>query len=154
MKKTLTLSLVIILVDQIIKLIITNTISIYQNIDIIKNLLSLTYVQNKGAAFSILNGNTIFLILISIFALVFIYIYLIKGKSLNKVEIILYSLLIGGILGNLIDRIFRGFVIDYISVNIFGYKFPIFNFADICIVISVIVLVIFEFIGEKKCNIK
>ena len=79
----------------------------------------------------------------------FIYYYFIKSTDIKKFEFINYSILIGGIFGNLFDRIKYGKVIDYLDFNIFGYNFPIFNFADICIVISVILLLIYN-IKEGK----
>lgn len=150
MKKISFLSLIIVLIDQIIKILISNNLELYNSIEIIKNFFNITYVKNIGAAFSILNGNVVFLILVSILALIAIYFLLLKNKKFNKIQTILYSLLLGGIIGNLIDRIFRGYVIDYLDFTIFNYKFPVFNFADICIVISVIILLLISIKEEKN----
>ena len=106
-------------------------------------------MQNTGAAFSILSSNTLLLILISVLALNLIYFFLIRGKQLNNFEEIIYGILIGGIIGNLIDRVVHGSVIDYLDFNLFGYNFPVFNFADICIVISIILIIISICKGEK-----
>ena len=129
-------------IDQIIKLIITYFMSLNSSIIIIKNFFSITYVMNNGAAWSILSGHSWFLILMAILALNLIYIFFIKDKVLNKFEIIVYGLLIGGVLGNLIDRIIYGKVVDYLDFTIFNYNFPIFNFADIFICVSVFLLII------------
>lgn len=153
MKKIIAFSFLAALIDQLIKLIIINNVSLYSNIKVIENFFYITYVKNTGAAFSILTGNVIVLVLITLIALVIIYKYLIKGKSINKLMILTYSLLIGGIIGNLIDRIFRGFVIDYLDFYIFKYNFPVFNFADICIVVSAILLILFGF-KEKNDGIQ
>lgn len=150
MKKITIISLFILLVDQIIKYIVINNMSLYKSIEIIPNFFNITYVENIGAAFSILSGNVLFLILISLLAIILIYIFLIKNKKLNKLQIIMYSLLIGGIIGNLVDRIFRGFVVDYLDFSIFGYNFPIFNFADVCIVLSAIALLFINIKEEKN----
>lgn len=150
MKKISFLSLIIVLVDQIIKILISNNLELYNSIEIIENFFNITYVKNIGAAFSILNGNVVFLILVSILALIAIYFLLLKNKKFNKIQTILYSLLLGGIIGNLIDRIFRGYVIDYLDFTIFNYKFPVFNFADICIVISAIILLLISIKEEKN----
>ena len=64
----------------------------------------------------------------------------IVNKNVELLDTLTYSLLLGGVAGNLIDRIIHGDVIDYIGLKIFGYNFPIFNFADICIVLSVILI--------------
>ena len=74
---------------------------------------------------------------------------------MNKFEFINYSILLGGIIGNLLDRIKYGKVIDYLDFKIFNYDFPVFNFADMCIVISIILLVIYSFKdGIKNANNK
>ena len=142
MKKIIPFSLLIFIFDQIIKLFIGYSITLNSSIIVIKDFFSISNVHNYGAAFSILTGNRLLLILISFFALSFLYYYLLRGKTFRIVEMFIYSLLIGGILGNLFDRIFYGYVVDYLDFNILGYNFPVFNLADICIVISVILMFI------------
>ena len=149
MKRIISYSFIFVLIDQIIKVVVSN---MKNNIVIIKNFFSLTYVENTGAAFSILESKRIFLIIIAIGALYLIYKFLIKDKKLTTPETLIYSLLIGGIVGNLIDRIIYGYVIDYLEFILFNHYMPIFNFADICIVIGTI-LFLFETIKEdKKCK--
>lgn len=150
-KKLTIYTIILILIDQIIKIVVNSSLKLYESITIIKNIFNITYVQNKGAAWSILAGNRFLLISIAIIALFLIFIFFIKDNKLSKLEIIFYSLLISGIVGNLIDRIIYGYVIDYLDFNIFGYGFPIFNFADICIVVSVI-LIIIKSIKEEVCK--
>ena len=84
---------------------------------------------------------TIFLIIVGILGILVINNILIK-ETLNKFKIVSYSFLIGGILGNLFDRIYNGYVIDFLDFRLFGYNFPIFNFADIFIVIGAFLLII------------
>lgn len=141
MKKIITISSFLVIIDQIIKIVVTKNIILNSSIILINNFFSLTYVKNTGAAFSILTDNVLFLILISLASLIGIYFYFIKNKSLSKAEIITLGFLIGGLVGNLIDRIFYGYVIDYLSFILFNYNFPIFNLADICIVLSTIALI-------------
>jgi len=143
LKKVPIISITIFLIDQIIKFIITANLNLYEEIIIIKDFFSLFYVQNFGAGFSILIGQRLFLILISLIALVAIIYYLYRNKDIKKYEKILYPVLIGGILGNLFDRIIFGYVIDYLSFNFFGYEYPVFNFADMAIVISIFGLLFF-----------
>ncbi len=152
MKKILTTSFICILIDQIIKIIITTNLKFTESINVIKNFFRITYLQNNGAAFSILSGNRIFLILITLIALLIIYIFLIKNKNINKIETICYGTLIGGIIGNLIDRVRLGYVIDYLDFNIINYNYPVFNFADICIVVSAILLLIISIKEVKHGN--
>lgn len=150
LQKSLIITLVCVLIDQIIKLIIMGTMGIGSSISVIPDFFSLTYVENNGAAWSIFSGNRIFLISISIIALILVYWYFFKNKNIKTFELIIYSILIGGIMGNLLDRIKVGNVIDYLDFKIFNYNFPVFNFADICIVISVILLLIYSFKGVNK----
>ncbi len=151
-KKLIGLVFIFLLVDQITKGLISFNMNIGQSIDIIDGFFNITYVQNTGAAFSILAGNTIFLILMSFVALNLIYFLFIKDKELKTNEIILYSVLLAGILGNLIDRVMYGYVIDFFDFIIFGYNFAIFNIADCYIVISVMLIIIMGFMEEKNGN--
>ena len=110
-----------------------------------------TYLENRGAAFGILENKKIILMIITLLIIGFVIVYIFKNyKSLVSFEKIIYGLLLGGALGNLIDRIFRGYVIDFISVRLpFNYDFPVFNVADIAVVVSCILLVIFSLKGQK-----
>ena len=150
MKQIIKYSFILILIDQIIKILVSNMI---ESIIIIKNFLNLTYVENTGAAFSILENNTIFLIIITFISLFLIYIFLLKNKKFNKLEIVTYSLLIGGIIGNLIDRIIHGYVIDYLEFIILNRHMPIFNFADICIVIGTFLFLFITIKEEQNARI-
>ncbi len=156
MKKFIIIGIICLVIDQLLKLLVLNNLILNISNEIIPSFFSLTYVQNEGAAFSILSGNRIFLILITLFALIFIYLFLIKKDIDKGINSTIYGVLYGGIVGNLIDRVLRGYVIDYLDFNIFGYNFPIFNFADICIVISIILVIILSIFrgkdNENNCN--
>jgi len=141
-------SLVFLIIDQIIKFYLSSKMILNQSTILIKNFLNINYVRNTGAAFSLFRDRTWLLIIIGIIAVISLMIYINKLGDLNDYDMFSYSLLLGGILGNLIDRIIHGYVIDYISLNIFGYHFPIFNFADMCIVISVILIFISGIKGD------
>lgn len=143
-KKMIILTIVFIFIDQISKGLINIFMNLNDSINIINNFFSLTYVHNYGAAFSMLSGARLLFIIITIIALNVIYLFFIKDKSLNKFEIITYSMLLSGIIGNLIDRVMFGYVVDFLDFIIFGYDFAIFNIADSFIVISVILLIIQE----------
>ena len=144
-KKLLLFSIIFLLIDQISKGLINLYMNVNESIKLF-NLLSLTYVHNTGAAFSMLEGARWLFIILGIIALNVIFIFFIKDKKLNNFEIITYSLLLSGIMGNLIDRLLYGYVIDFIDVNILN--FAIFNFADSFMVIGVILLMI----GMIKCK--
>lgn len=144
-KKLLLFSVIFLLIDQISKGFVNLYMNVNESIKLF-NLLSLTYVHNTGAAFSMLEGARWLFIILGIIALNVIFIFFIKDKKLNNLEIITYSLLLSGIMGNLIDRLLYGYVIDFIDVNILN--FAIFNFADSFMVIGVILLMI----GMIKCK--
>ncbi len=148
-KKLLIVSSVFILLDQLIKIIVRNSIIVDKEISIIPKFFYLTNVSNTGGAFSILSNNTYFLILIGIIAVGIIY-YFLRDKKISLIEEIAYGLLIGGIIGNLIDRLFRNYVVDFLSFNIFGYNFPIFNIADCYIVISIGLIILKMIMDDRK----
>ena len=142
MKKIITFSSIFLIIDIVIKLIVKYNMKLYESIKIIDKFFYITYVRNTGAAWSILSGKQIFLILFSIIVIVGIIIYLIKKKEYTRLETISYSLVLSGAVGNLIDRILYGYVIDYLNFYIFNYNFPVFNIADTCIVIGIMLLFI------------
>jgi len=152
MKKIGLISIICILIDQISKLIITSNFKLNESIGLIADFFSLTYVRNEGAAWSIFSGNRLFLILIGIVAITLICSFLIKNKTLKKIEVFSYGLLLGGIAGNLIDRIIFGYVIDFLDFLILGYNFPVFNLADTFIVVSVFLIIVDIVRGETHEN--
>lgn len=135
------------IIDQIVKIVLSNKMIVNQTLIIIKDFFSITLVHNTGAAFSILMGSRWLLSLIGIGALIGLIIYIRKLEVIDDINIFVYSLLFGGIVGNLIDRIVYGYVIDYLSFNFGKYYFPIFNFADICIVVAILII-LFRMIKE------
>jgi len=132
----LSLSIFIILIDQFTKFLIFINHEIYINKDFL--LFRLDFVKNYGAAFNIFSGSRIFLSFISIiFSILLIYLIL-KKNNLNTLDLYSYSFILGGTIGNGIDRILKGYVIDFINLNIIN--FPVFNIADISINIGFIFL--------------
>ena len=132
----LSLSIFIILIDQFTKYLIFYNNKLF--IDKYFLLFKLDFVKNYGAAFNIFSGNRIFLSLISIiFSILLIYLIL-RKNTLNKIDLTSYRFILGGTIGNGIDRILKGFVIDFINLNIIN--FPVFNIADISINIGFIFL--------------
>ena len=147
-KKKMTLTIIILtLIDFIIKYLIRTNFKILDTYKVIKDFFYLTYVKNTGAAFSVLENNMLFIILMSIVLLIYLVYYLNKTK-LEKLQKVSLILIISGVIGNLIDRVFFSGVIDYLSFVIFGYYFPIFNLADTYIVIGVFLLIGGEVYGK------
>ena len=150
-KKMLVISSIFVLLDQLIKIIVRNSIIVDREINIILKFFYLTNVNNTGGAFSILSNNTYFLVFIGIIAIGFI-IYFLRNKKISFIEEIAYGVLVGGIIGNLIDRIVFNSVTDYIGLVFGSYYYPVFNLADIGIVVSIIMLIVLEFRSEKNGN--
>ena len=132
----LSLSIIIILIDQFTKYLMFYNKKLFINKDFL--LFKLDFVKNYGAAFNIFSGSRIFLSLISIiFSILLIYLIL-KKNNLNTLDLYSYSFILGGTIGNGIDRILKGYVIDFINLNIIN--FPVFNIADISINIGFVFL--------------
>ncbi len=145
---------VVLMLDQFIKLLISSFLKINQEITLIPHFFSLYFVKNTGAAFSILENNSTFLIIITVIFIIVIDNLIKKEKEFNQLSVIALGLVLGGMFGNLIDRIIHHGVIDYLSFTIFSYSFPIFNLADIGITIGGFLLFISLFKKEKKNKIK
>ena len=142
------LALLVVLIDQFSKAAAVTYLDEYVRNIVIKDFFSLTLVFNDGAAWSLFSGRTLFLIIITVVSLLTIYQILYKSRT--KFAIISGSIFVGGIIGNLIDRIETGRVIDFLDFNIFGYNFPIFNLADTFIFIGVITLSIALYLEERN----
>lgn len=140
MKKAFIISLIIFLIDRITKqLAISNLVS-GKSITIIKNFFSLTLAKNTGVAFSLLEGSSLLIIIITII-IILLLLKNIKNNHSNK-EIILDAIIIGGAIGNLLDRLIYGYVIDFLDFNILGYNYPIFNIADTVIVVGIFLIIV------------
>jgi len=130
------LSAFIILIDQFTKYLMFYNYKIFINKDFL--LFRLDFVKNYGAAFNILSGSRTFLSLISIFFSVLLIYLIFRKNTLCSIDLYSYSFILGGTIGNGIDRLYKGFVVDFIKLNIIN--FPVFNVADISINIGFIFL--------------
>lgn len=148
-KKSLIIAIFIILLDQGIKILLDNLLKVNESIKIINNFFYITKVYNTGAAWSIFSNGTILLIIIAILSFLFLLYYQNKFKD-NLRNIIAFGLIYGGLVGNLIDRLIYGYVIDYFRFIIINYDFPIFNIADCALVIGFVFLIYAIFKGEEK----
>ena len=141
----LTLSIFIILIDQFSKYFIFYNYKKVININFL--LFRLDFVKNYGAAFNIFSGNRIFLSCISIIFTILLTYLIVRKNNLNLFDLLSYSFLLGGTVGNGIDRTLNGFVIDFINLNFIN--FPVFNIADISINIG-LVFIIYSFFKNKR----
>ncbi len=137
--------LIILGVDVITKILVQTFLK--EEFVIIKNFFSFKYSQNTGAAFGILEGKQSFLLMITAAVLLILSKLIKDEKCLDRLSFWSYALLIGGILGNFIDRLINSYVVDFISFKLFGYRMPIFNLADTFIVVAVF-LIIIEFVRD------
>ena len=139
------LSLIIVITDQITKILV----SLYSNALINKDFLifSIDYIKNYGAAFNIFSGSRVFLSLVSITITILLIYFILNKKLKSNVDLLSYSFILGGTIGNGIDRLTKGYVIDFINLNLI--EFPVFNIADISINIGLI-LIIYGYIKNKK----
>ena len=134
------LSALIAVIDQIIKYFVVTDLKPINKLEVIPGLFSLVYVENKGAAFGMLENARWIFIIFTIIVTIFLIALVLSKKINNKLFNIASVLIIGGGIGNLIDRIFLGYVVDYLSVSFFP---PVCNFADYCITVGVALLAIY-----------
>ena len=152
MKKIILLSILLLCLDICSKQLVVRFMDVGQSISIIPRFFSLTYVKNRGIAFSMLEGNLVFIIFLSLLIIGGIF-FSIRFKKLSWSESFCYALIVGGAIGNLIDRVIYGYVIDFFDFTLFGYEMAIFNVADIFIVLGVFLLLFMEFWKgrDKRC---
>lgn len=134
--------------DQLIKLWALSSLEPVGSITIIENIFSLTYVENRGAAWGMMAGAKWYLIIMPIVIIVAAIAYLIIKKLSDPLLLWSVMLIVSGGLGNLIDRIFRGFVVDYLHATFID--FPVFNLADCCITIGAGLLILYVILSEIK----
>lgn len=148
-KKVYILAIILFILDQVSKALISTYLRLNESITIIKDLFYIRYINNTGASFGMFKDSKIFLIILSILAIIIILRYMNSFKK-TKLNTIGFGLVLGGILGNLSDRILYGYVKDFLDFVIFNYNYPVFNLADIFIVLGVIILIISILKGEDE----
>ncbi len=143
------LFLIMLVIDQYTKYIIDSSFFVTESVPIIDNLLNLTYVQNRGIAFGLFQGKLDIVTIFAIVAVLFIFINFIRTfKKIDILEKIAYTMILSGAVGNIIDRLLRGFVVDMIDFR--GIWSFIFNFADVWINIGILMLMIEYIFFNKK----
>ena len=144
------LFLTLVTLDQVTKALVINFFNLYDSVALLP-MINLTFVVNYGFAFGLLNNPSLNQILVSlvILAIIVYFLYLLI-KTQDKIFQLTLTLILAGALGNFIDRIFRGFVIDFIDIYIGKYHWPAFNIADSCITVGFVVLMINILFLNKK----
>lgn len=148
-KKTYVIAIFILLVDQLSKSLIEIYFKLNNSFVVVKDFFAITVAHNTGGAWSILENHSYLFIVFSLIALVVLINFMFHFKN-NIRNNIAFALACAGIMSNLADRIFLGYVRDFLDFTIFGYNYPIFNIADIAIVIGVFLLIIAIIKGEDK----
>ena len=144
-------SIILIIVDQFTKYLAATNLANENSIVLIDNFLRLYYIENRGAAFGILQGFRSLFAVITVTVLLILIVFLFKNyNKVSFIYLLSFSLLIGGTVGNFIDRIRLHYVIDFISMKFFGYDFAIFNFADVFIVVGTILISIGILLHDNK----
>lgn len=143
------IGLILAVADQVIKYFVSVNLKPVGSVTVIDNILDFTYVENRGVAFGMFSGMRWIFIVLTVLLICLIVFYMFKKKPQSKLFYVCTALIVGGGIGNLIDRIFYGYVIDYISLSFFE---PVCNFADYCITVGTVLLVVYVlfFTNETK----
>jgi signal peptidase II len=136
-----------VILDQITKMLVVNGMALYESIPLIKNVLSFTYIHNYGAAWGMLSDHRWVFIVVTALAIIVMPIFLYKYRNLHWMFGLSLSLIIGGAIGNMIDRVFLGYVVDFIQATFID--FPVFNVADICVVCGAIMMFVYVAFIDK-----
>lgn len=139
-KRMILITLFLLSVDLITKIIVDYTFELMESKVIISNFFFLTKIYNYGASWNILSGHNIFLIIMTLIILYLLICYQ-RKFVINMRNTIAFSSLYSGIIGNLINRICYGYVIDFLDFKIFSYDYPVFNFADIFIFVGIVLII-------------
>jgi len=148
-KKTYILAVLILILDQVSKSLFEIYFKLNESFTVIKNFFYITIAHNTGGAWSILNNHSYIFIVFSFIALILLIKFMFSFKN-NLRNNIAFACTCAGIMSNLADRLFLGYVRDFLDFKIFGYDYPIFNIADIAIVVGVILLIVAIIKGEDK----
>lgn len=133
---------IVVLVDQFTKQVFWNNFVTGQRVDIIPGVLRITLVKNSGAAFGLFEGGRVLFIAASLIAVGFILYLGFRLPPVERYKRFLLGLILGGAVGNLIDRVYDGAVIDFIEMGVKGYWWPVYNVADVAVSIGAVLLLI------------
>ncbi len=139
----------IVLTDQLMKYLVVYALKPVGTVTVIPGLLDFTYVENRGAAFGILENQRWFFIVATILVMVLLVVLLFRKGGTSKMFAASIALIVGGGIGNLIDRIFLGYVVDYLQLSFFP---PVCNFADYCVVAGTALLMVYILFFSDAMN--
>ncbi|NWO12796.1 MAG: signal peptidase II [Virgibacillus sp.] len=144
------IALLIIVLDQASKWLIVTRMELGEQITLIENFFYITSHRNIGAAWGILEGQMTFFYIVTVIVVAVVVYYIQAYAKESKLLGIALSFVLGGAIGNFIDRLFRKEVVDFFDFIILGYDFPIFNIADASLVVGVFFIIITMFLEERK----
>lgn len=145
----------IVALDQVIKWVVSHGMELYESVPVIHNFFHITYLHNYGAAFSLLQGKRWLFLIMTVIVVIAIAVglFLLRGK-ISKFYNVSMGLFLGGALGNFIDRLVHGYVIDYLEFIFGSYSFPVFNLADMGVVIGATLTVFYLLFLEERMKKK
>lgn len=143
-------TVLVVILDWVTKKAVSGSMALYESFPVIKNVFNITYVKNTGASFGMLSGARWFFVALTVFLIATIIFYIIENKITSKLFMLSASFVIGGGIGNLIDRVMTGAVVDFFDFCLIN--FAIFNVADCFVVVGVILMAIYFITDEVKAN--
>lgn len=143
-------AVIVIAIDQFTKWLVVKHMDLYESIPVIDNFFYLTSHRNSGAAWGILQGQMGLFYIITVIVIIGIIYYMQKFARDSKLSLLALSLVLGGAIGNFIDRLFRKEVVDFLDFIIIRYDYPIFNVADSALVVGVILIFITIYLEERS----
>jgi signal peptidase II len=146
--------------DQLSKFLVVTSLFLFQRVEIIPGFFGLTRIHNRGVIFGAFShlqqpAARIILTLISLLALIIVFIFYLKTPLTEKMIKLSFTFILAGAIGNLLDRLIRGYVVDFIDLHLGRHHWPFFNLADTCITVGGVMLIIFLFIPQrrKECSL-
>lgn len=151
-KKSIAIILLVLLLDQLTKFFIVRRFYLGESVPVIKNIFHITYITNTGTAFGMFQGYGSILLIFAVIAIIIISILVFTQKTYSLTHSLAFSLILGGAVGNLIDRLFRGSIVDFIDVNLHFWPanpWPIFNIADSAVTVGISILLLSSIFSKK-----
>lgn len=148
-KRIVGVAIFVVMLDQLTKIGMKYFLKLNESVRIIKDFFCLTLCRNDGVAFGLLSNKRIVILIASIVSILIMYRFMFLFEK-NKRNHVAFGLILGGLSGNLLDRTLLGYVRDFIDFVLFGYDFPVFNVADVCIFIGVVLLIYAIIRGEDS----